>query len=81
MHVDVFQLNAKFHLTAGDFLANFGQCFGDLLSLGWLQKTDAGEHLSVGDGALDVVRVEPAVEADAFGELLNAAIRRLGKNS
>ncbi len=32
-------------------------------------------------GSSDIVRVQPLIEADAFGELVNAAIRRLGKDS
>lgn len=32
-------------------------------------------------GSNDIVSVQPLIEADAFGELVNAAIRRLGKDS
>ena len=53
----------------------------DLLALVLGKQADLGQHLGVGDRARDVVRVEAAVEADAFGELLDAAIRRLVENS
>jgi hypothetical protein len=49
------------------------------LALG--QQADFGQHLGMGDRPLHVVGVEAVIEADAFGELLDAAIRRLGKHS
>ena len=45
------------------------------------EQADLGQHVGVGDRAADVVGVEPAVEADAFGELLDAAVRRLVKHT
>ena len=41
------------------------------------EQADFGEHLGVGDRAFDILRIEPAVEAHALGELLDAAVRRL----
>jgi hypothetical protein len=35
----------------------------------------------MGDRSADIMRVEPLIEADAFAELLDAAIRRLIEDS
>ena len=40
------------------------------------EESDVGEHLGMGDRGGDIVRVEPAIEAHAFGELLDASVGR-----
>ena len=68
-------------LAGGDFLADLLQAGDDLVAFVVGQHADLGEHVGVGDRAADVVGVEPAVEAHAFGELLDAAVRRLVENT
>ena len=81
VHVDVFQLLAELELAGGDLVADLLQAGDDLVPLVVGEHADLGEHVGVGDRAADVVGVEPAVEAHAFGELLDAAVRRLIKNT
>ena len=81
VHVDVFQVLAEVELAGGDFVADLLQAGDDLVPLVVGEDADLGEHVGVGDGAADVVGVEPAVEAHAFGELLDAAVGRLVKNT
>ena len=77
VHVDVFQLVAEREVAGGDLLADLLQAGDDLVPLVVGEDADLGQHVGVGDRAADVVGVEPAVEAHAFGELLDAAVRRL----
>ena len=79
VHVDVFQLLAELEAAGGDFVADLLQAGDDLVALVVGQDADLGEHVGVGDRAADVVGVEPAVEAHAFGELLDAVVHRLVK--
>ena len=53
----------------------------NLLALVGRDQADLGQHLGMGDRGRDVVRIQPAVEAHAFGELLDAAVRRLAENT
>ena len=64
-------------LAGGDFVADLLEAGDDLVPLVVGQDADLGEHVGVGDRAADVVGVEPAVEAHAFGELLDAMVHRL----
>ena len=57
------------------------QAGDDLVPLVVGEDADLREHVGVGDGAADVVGVEPAVEAHALGELLDAAVGRLVKHT
>jgi hypothetical protein len=45
------------------------------------QYAHLGEHVGMGDRGADVLGVESAVEAHAFGELLDAPVGRLVKNT
>ena len=72
---------AELELAGGDLLADLLQAGDDLVPLVVGEQADLGEHVGVGDRAADVVGVEPAVEAHAFGELLDAAVGRLVKNA
>ena len=64
-----------------NFLADFLQSLLNLSALVGGQQADLGEHLGVGDRAVDILRIEAAVEAHALGELLDAAVRRLLENA
>ena len=81
VHVDVFELLAEGEVAGGDFLADLLQAGDDLVPFVVGEDADLGEHVGVGDRAADVLGVEPAVEAHAFGELLDAAVRRLVKHT
>ena len=77
VHVDVFQFDAEREAALLDFLADLAQGLLNLQALVGRNQPDLGQHLGVGDRALDVLRIEPAVEAHAFGELLHATVGRL----
>ena len=81
VHVDVFQLLAELELAGGDFVADLLEAGDDLVPLVVGQDAHLGEHVGVGDRAADIVGVQAAVEAHAFGELLDATVRRLVKYS
>ena len=72
-------LNSKLALL--NLLANGLQALLNLSAFVGGQQAHFGKHLGMGDRRADVVRVEPPVEADAFGELLDAAVRRFGEDS
>ena len=74
VHVDVFQLLAEDERAGGDLGADLLQAGDDLVGLVGGEHADRGQHPGVGDRAADVVGVEAAVEADAFGEPLDAGI-------
>ena len=79
--MDVFQLLAELEVASGDLVADLLKAGDDLMSLVVREDAHLGEHVGVGDGAEDIVGVEAAVEAHAFGELLDSAVRRPIKNS
>ena len=81
VHVDVFQFRAEQELALLDFLADFAQGLLNLSALVGGDQSDFGQHLGVGDRAFDIMRIEPAIEAHAFGELLHAAVGRLVKHA
>ena len=81
VHVDVFELVAELESAAGDLVVDLLEAGHDLVSLVVGQDADLGEHVGVGDRAADVLRIEPAIEAHAFGELLDTAVRRLVKHT
>jgi hypothetical protein len=75
VEVNVFEFDFEFELALLNFLANRDQDLLNLLAFVAVQQPDAGQHLGMGDRGLDIMRVEPAVEANAFAKLLDAAIR------
>jgi hypothetical protein len=79
--VDVFKILAELELAGGDFLADLLEAGNDLVAFVVGEDADFGEHVCVGDGAADIVGVEAAVEAHAFGELLDATVGRVVKNA
>ena len=79
VHVDVFQFGAEREAALLNFLADLAQGLLNLQAFVGGEQPDLGQHLGMGDRALDVLRIEAAVEAHAFGELLDAAIGRLVK--
>ena len=70
MHVDVFQFDPELEITLPNLLADFGQGLLNLLAFVGADQADGGQHASMGDRMLDVVRIEAAIEADALGEIL-----------
>ena len=77
VHVDIFEFGTELEPILLNFLADFLQRLLNLLAFVGRNQADLGEHLGVGDRALNILRIEPAVEAHALGELLDAAVRRL----
>ena len=64
-----------------NFLADLAQGLLNLAAFVGGEQADLGQHLGVGDRTLDVLRIQTAIEAHAFGELLDAAIGRLSKHA
>ena len=81
VHVDVFQLDAEREAALLNFLADFAERLLNLLAFVDSEQADFGQHLGMGDRAGDVLRIKPAIEAHAFGELLDAAVGRLLENA
>jgi hypothetical protein len=81
VHVDVFQFHVVLKRPLLNLLADGRQSLLNLQALLGLQQPDMRQHLRMGDRRLDVLRIQPPVEAHALGELLHAAIRCLGKNA
>ncbi len=67
----------KRKLALLNFLADVAQALFNLPAFVSRQQTGFGQHLGVGDRSGDVVRVKPAIEAHAFGELLDQRVGRL----
>ena len=83
VHVDVFELGRGTGSCRLNFLPNVGQ---GLCKSGWHSARSVSRPTlaSIWAWAIepgDVVRIKAVVEADAFGEPLDAAIRRLIENS
>ena len=81
VHVDVFQFGAEGESALLNFLADFLECLLNLAAFIERQQPDLGQHLGVCGRAVDVMRIQPPVEAHAFGELLDATVGRLLENS
>ncbi len=67
-HVDVFEALIKRKIVGFDVELDPAQAFDDLVALGIGDQADLGEHGGVGDGAGDVLFVDPAVVGDRFDE-------------
>jgi hypothetical protein len=81
VHVDVFELDAELKSTLLNFLAYLFEGLHNFLALIIGDKPHFGEHLRVGRGALNIVRIKAAIEAYAFAELGDARVGRLLKNT
>jgi hypothetical protein len=81
VHVDIFQFRTEWKLPLLNLLADGLEALLDLTAFVSADQADLREHLGMRDGAADVLRVESVVEANAFAEQLDSAIRRLLKNS
>lgn len=79
VHVDVFQGNTEGELALLNFLADISQALLKPLALVAARGADFRQHFCVHRRPADVMRIKLAVEAHAFGKLLDAAIGRLLK--
>ena len=77
VHVNVFELDPEGELPLLNFPANVRQGLLNLKAFVRREQPPGGEHLGVGDRGCDILGVEPPIEAHAFRELLDAAVRRL----
>ncbi len=75
VHVDVFQGDGPGKITPFDARAHPLQPGNNSVPLGLGQDALARQHGGMGDGALDIVGVEPAVEIDGGGEGLDKGVR------
>ena len=81
VHVDVFQFRAEREASLLNFPAYLAQGLLNLPAFIGREQANFGQHLGVGRRTLDVLRKQTAIEAHAFGELLNTAIGRHVKNT
>jgi hypothetical protein len=81
VHVNVFQLNHQGELATFDGRPDFPERLDDLFTFLAGKNTCPGEHPRMGDRCTDIMGSETVVKADAFGESVNAAVRRLAKDS
>jgi hypothetical protein len=81
VHVDVFELCFELEFTRVDLGSDRFQGLTNLLAFLRVNQANECQHLGMSDRALNVMGEKAVVEADAFGEPLDAAIRRLVKNS
>jgi hypothetical protein len=64
-----------------NLLADGLEVAGDFFGLGLGQQAHVGQHAGMSRGAQNVVPVEPAIEADALGELLDPAVGGCRENA
>ena len=81
VHVDVFELSTELKAAFVDLAADGLEVGGDLVGFRRAQQAHIGQHAGMGCGAQNIVPVEPAIEANAFGELLDPAVGRCRKNA
>ena len=81
MHVNVFQLNHERKLAAFDGSPDVLESLDNLVTFLAGENTSPGEHLCMGDRCPDIMGSETMVKADALSESVDAAVRRLAKDS
>ncbi len=81
VHVDVFEFLAELEPASGNVAADLFETGDNLVPLLVGEDAHFGEHVGVDDRAADIVGIEAAIEAHAFGELLDAAVGRPIENS
>jgi len=77
VHVHILQGDGPVEAPGLDALAHALEAGNDRIPLLAGQDALTGQHGGVGDGALDVVRIEPAVEVHRGGECLDEGVRGL----
>ncbi len=77
VHVDVFQLGGELKLPLLDFPADLPKLLLSPLALLVGDQAHLGQHPGMGQRGVDVVRIQPTVEAHTFGELLHPPVGRL----
>ncbi len=81
VHVDIFQFDLEAELALPNLLAYVCQGLLNLVAFVMRDQAHGGQHAGVGDRSLDVVRVKPAIEADALGEILHPRICLMLENA
>lgn len=74
VRVNIFQLYREFEMTALDVGSDGIERRGDGIRFFLGQQANLGEHTSVGLTGANVVPIEPAIDADRFGEGFDARI-------
>jgi hypothetical protein len=80
MKMNVFQFDGELKVTLLNLLANGIQSVHNLAAFVVGQQTTLCQHLSVCRRCFHVLRVESPVKANAFAELLDAAVGGLAKD-
>ena len=75
VHVQVFQVHPPLKLAGLDLFADLPQAGDDALHFAFFQNAGAAQHAAMGDGAANVLAIEPPVESHGGRELLHEAIR------
>ncbi len=81
VQMNVFEFSSKLEFTLLNLLANGRQTLLNLSALLGGDKAHSDQHLGMRDRCSYIMRVQSPVKADAFGELLDPAIRRLAEYS
>lgn len=71
VHVDIFQIERPFDFAAADFFEDFRHAPTDVGQIVFTQHTRPGQHLRVGERALDVPFGKALVETDGGGVLFD----------
>ena len=71
IHVDVFEFDGELECSVGDLFFHLAESGFDLLEFIVGEETCVFLRTRMGDGACDVVRVEPPVVRDRLTELLD----------
>src|SRR5947209_5603323 len=74
MGVNVLQFGGELELTPLDLPTDGFQRVDNFLSFRLGKQADFGQHASVSLTGLDVLLIEPAVDADRFGERFDALV-------
>lgn len=77
VHVDVFQFLPELEVASLNLRFDLAERPFNLDSFVFRHDAGGGQHLGMRNRTADVLRVKPAIKADAFGERLDATIRRL----
>ncbi len=81
VHVHIFQGDRPFETARLDLRADGLEPLDDLRALGGREHLNPGQHARMGNGAGDVLPIEPVIETNRCGEGLDERIGAFGKTS
>ena len=81
IHVDVLVVQGELHLVVLNVSQDSLQALYDLFRLMCLDDPLPAQHLGVGDGALDILPIQPGVKADRGVKIVHQCVSFLLKSS